>query len=277
MRKYFLVTLVIIGLVAGLYVARLNEGTCPFKPKPGAEKIECAKKDKPAKSLNNAFVLLKNRKDKDALAIFERILLTQPDNLDALWGKAEVLRRSRDYQESENLLNKILSKSPKHISSLISLAYIRYKDDQLNEARQLINQILATNSPDRENQALAYMMLGSINSRRSQKGWVFSKIIYGTQIKGYFLKAKELAPSLPEVHLGLGTFYLLAPAIVGGNLDKAFEELELAIKIAPDFATANARLAQAYKKKGLQDKYNFYINRAKILDPKNEVLKELKE
>lgn len=277
MRKYLLVILVIIGLVAGLYVARLKEGTCPFKLKFKAQKIECAKKDKPAKSLNNAFVLLKNRKDKDALAIFERILLTQPDNLDALWGKAEVLRRSRDYQESENLLNKILSKNPKHISSLISLAYIRYKDDRLNEARQLINQVLATNSLDRENQALAYMMLGSINSRRSVKGWVFSKIIYGTQIKGYFLKAKELAPGLPEVHLGLGTFYLLAPAIVGGNLDKALEELELAIKIAPDFATANARLAWAYKKKGDLVKYNSYLRRAKELDPKNEVLKELKE
>jgi tetratricopeptide (TPR) repeat protein len=228
-------------------------------------------------SIDEAFVLLKTRKDNAALAIFEKILFTQPNNLDALWGKAEVLRRSRDYQQSEELLNKILSTNPKHVPVLISLSYIRYKDDKINEALKLINQVLKTDSLDKENRALAYMMLGIINSRRSAKGWFFSKIRYGIQIKCYFLKAKELAPHLPEVHLGLGTFYLKAPAVVGGNLDRAFQELELAVKIAPDFATANARLAQAYKKKGNLEKYNFYIRRARELDPKNEVLKEIKD
>ncbi len=225
-------------------------------------------------SLDDAFVLLKARKDNAALVTFEKVLLTQPGNIDALWGKAEVLRRSYKFKEAENLLSQIFKKNPKHIPSLISLAYIRYKDDKLNEALELINRAINASSSDKENEALAYMMLGTINSRRSAKGWFFSKIRYGTQIKCYFLKAKELAPHLPEVHLGLGTFYLKAPAIVGGNLDKAVQELETAVRIAPDFATANARLAQAYKKKGNLEKYNFFIQRAKKLDPKNEVLKE---
>ncbi len=255
-----------------MYVAGLNRGTCPLKP--NVEKIEYVEKHKPEKIIADALVLLKNRKDKEALVIFEKILASQADNLDALWGKAEALRRSRDYQQSQDLLNKILSINPKHVPALISLTYLSYKDDKLNEALKLINQVLKTDSLGKENQALAYMMLGSINSRRSQKGGFFNKIAYGTQIKGYFLRAKELAPDLPEVHLGLGTFYLLAPAIVGGNLDKAFQELELTVKIAPDFATANARLAQAYKKKGDLKKYNFYLQRARELDSKNEVLHE---
>lgn len=225
-------------------------------------------------SIDEAFVLLKTRKDNAALATFEKTLLKQPDNLDALWGKAEVLRRSRDYQRSQDLLNKILSTNPNYVPALISLSYIRYKDSKLNEALKLIKQVLKTDSLDKENQALAYMMLGSINSRRSQKGGFFNKIAYGTRIKSYFLKARKLGPDLPEVHLGLGTFYLLAPEIVGGNLDKAFQELELTVRIAPDFATANARLAQAHKKKGDLKKYNFYLQRARELDPKNEVFYE---
>ena len=226
-------------------------------------------------SLDDAFVLLKARKDNDALVIFEKVLASRPDNLDALWGRAEVLRRSYKFKEAENLLSQIFKKNPKHIPSLISLAYIRYKDDDLDVALKLINQVLKEKNLGRENKALAYMMLGTINSRRSAKGWFFSKIRYGTQIKCYFLKAKELAPHLPEVHLGLGTFYLKAPAIVGGNLDKAVQELETAVRIAPDFATANARLAQAYKKKGNLEKYDFFIQRARELDSQNEVLKEL--
>ncbi|MDD2752737.1 MAG: tetratricopeptide repeat protein, partial [Candidatus Omnitrophica bacterium] len=88
--------------------------------------------------------------------------------------------------------------------------------------------------------------------------------------------AKGLAPDLPEVRLGLGTFYLLAPGFAGGNQKAALEELEAAVRLAPDFATANARLAQAYQKAGNQEKYNFYLALAKKLDPENEVIAELK-
>jgi tetratricopeptide (TPR) repeat protein len=252
----------------------LDQGTCPLKSAQKSQKSAPIKKGEQGLLLNEALLLLKNRKDQAALAIFEKILVSEPENLNALWGKAEVLRRSRKFKDSEAILNNILNKYPYHASSLISLAYIRYKDDKLDAALKLVQQVLRTDNLDKENKALAYMMWGAINSRRSAKGWFFSKIRYGTQIKGYFLKAKELAADLPEVHLGLGTFYLLAPAIVGGNLEKAFEELSLAVKMAPDFATANARLAQSYKKKGNKEKYNYYLQRAKELDPENEVANE---
>jgi len=228
-------------------------------------------------SIGDAMILLKSRRDNDAFIIFKKVQVEEPDNLDALWGMAEVLRRSRNYKDSEVILNEILKRNPRHGPSLISLSYIRYKEDNLNIALKLIRKVLGDKGMDRESRALAYMMLGSVNSRRSAKGKFFSKIKYGTQIKGYFLKAKALAPQIPEVHMGLGAFYLLAPAIVGGNLDKAIGELELAVKIAPGFATANARLAQAYQKKGDLQKYNLYLRRARELDPENGVLGELKQ
>lgn len=263
MRKYLVIIVGIITIFCFAYTSL------------AAQETEYVKQVKQDELLKDALRLLKNRKDQDALVIFEKILTVQSDNLEALWGKAEVLRRSRNYKQAEDLLNKILSKNPGHASSWISLAYIKYKDDRLNEAKQLIIQAFEANYQDKENLALAYMMLGNINSKYAKKGWLFSKIKYGTQIKYYFLKAGELAPDLPEVHLALGTFYLLAPGIIGGNLNKAIEELELAVKIAPEFATACARLAQGYKKKGDLEKYNFYIKRTKELDPQNEVLKEI--
>lgn len=217
---------------------------------------------------------LKFRKDKLAWEESEKILRQEPQNTLALWVKAEVLRRTYRFKESEKLLNQILSQDPNHISSLISLSYIRYHDGKFEKALKILQKVLKQPRLDKQNEALAYMILGAINSRRSKKGWLLGKIIYGTRIKSYFLKAKELAPDLPEVHLGLGTFYLLAPAIAGGNLDKALQELELAVKIAPDFATPCARLAQVYKKTGDLEKYNFYWQKAKDLDPQNEVLYE---
>lgn len=227
-------------------------------------------------SLAQAFEFLRTRRDKEALSAFEAVLSTEPDNLSAMWGKAEMKRRQREYAEAEGLLKKIISRDPSHAPSLNSLAYIRYNSGKLDDALGMVNKVLSSDKATAQDKALAYMMIAAINSKRSSQGWFFSKIRYGTQIKCYFLKAMELSPDLPEVHLGLGSFYLMAPGIAGGNPDKAVEELECAVKIAPGFATANARLAQAYKKKGDMEKYQFYKDKTFELDPHNEVLPELK-
>lgn len=262
MTKYILAFLVFLGMLLGIYT-----GIQPSRK-------DFGKKAVLEGSLKEGLALLGDRKDKEADVIFEKIINSQPDNLDALWGKAEVLRRKRDYADSEQLLNKILLCRPTHVPSLISLSYIRYKDDKIEEALNLTKKALRSAS-NREDAALGYLMLASINSRRSQSGWIFGKVAYGLKIKGYFLKAKELAGDMPEVRLGLGTFYLLAPSIIGGDLDKAISELNHAFESTPEFATVNARLAQAYKKKGDLEKYNFFLKRTRELDPENEVLKEI--
>jgi len=263
-------TLAWVAAATSYYIVQTKKKACPLNTTKAEIAVASASK---AATLEKAIVLLKNREDKKATAIFEQVLKGQPDNIEALWGKAEVLRRSYDYKGAEKLLNEILKKDPKHLASINSLAYIYYRDDKLDESLKLVNQVLKS-CPDKENEALAYMMLGTINSKRSSKGGFFSKIKYGTQIKGYFLKARDLDPNMPEVHLGLGTFYLKAPSIVGGDLDKAIQELETALKLSPNFATVNARLAQAYKKKGDTAKYNYYYEKTKKLDPENEALKD---
>lgn len=276
-KRHLLFGIILIAAVIYYFTILLSNKSCPLATNFPKEKLEFTQPDTEGKTIEEAFRLLKSRYDQEALLIFDKILKAQPDNLDALWGKAEVLRRNRSFIESEKLLNTILKKNPGHLASLVSLSYIRYRDDELDKALKLINKVLNNEYANKEDRALAYMMLGSINSRRSAKGWIFSKIKYGTSIRCYFLKAKELAPDLPEVHLGLGTFYLLAPTIVGGDLQKAMEELELTVKMAPTFATANARLGQAYKKAKDEERYSFYIEKTRQLDPDNEVLEELSE
>jgi tetratricopeptide (TPR) repeat protein len=227
--------------------------------------------------LKSGLELLRVRKDGAAGDIFSRILENNPADVEALWGKAEILRRKRDFEKTQEFLNRIFAIEPKHAPSLIILSYIKYKSDKLDEAQALAEEVLSIPSANRESRALAYMLLGSINARRSSAGGVINKIKYGIQIEHDFLKAKVLAPDLAEIHMALGSFYLLAPSIAGGNLNKAFRELNTAIQLAPDFATANARLAQAYEKKGDLISYNFYLKRAKEIDPGNEVLQELGE
>jgi len=228
-------------------------------------------------TLKSGLELLRVRKDNAAGDIFSRILENNPVDVEALWGKAEILRRKRDFEKAQVFLNRIFSIEPKHAPSLIILSYLRYKSDQLNEAQALAEEVLSMPSAGRGSRALAYMLLGSINARRSSLGGVVNKIRYGMQVERNFLKAKTLAPDLAEIHMALGSFYLLAPSFAGGNLNKALRELNTAILLAPDFATANARLAQAYAKKGDLVSYNFYLKRAREIDPGNEVLQELND
>jgi len=272
MRK-IIVLLLIIGAFAYVYTCRAYWFLRPVTKPLDIERIQY--KEPPAQLLTEGIELLRLRKDNAAWINFSMILTGDPNNNDALWGKAEILRRKRNYKDAEEILNRIIAQEPKHTPSLLTLAYIRYKEDRLDEAQTLIAQVMQC-YPDKESEALAYMLLGALNSRRATKGGVLAKISNGTQIKCYLLKAKELAPDLPEVRLALGTFYLEAPLIIGGNLNRAFEELVATVNLAPDFATANARLAQYYRKKSDYMNYNAYRQKAEELDPENEVLQEMK-
>ncbi|EFK96083.1 Tetratricopeptide TPR_4 [sediment metagenome] len=224
---------------------------------------------------NNLLQHLKFRKDKLALIEAEKILSQNSDDLTALWGKAEVFRRSYKFDEAKKILDFILSKQPDHAPALICLSYIKYHFNKFEEASKLLNPLRDKPGLERENRAIVYMLLGSINAKKAHLGGVLSKVIYGTQIRRYFEKAKAIAPDLSEVHLGAGTFYLLAPKIIGGSIERAIEELQCAIKLTPEFATPSARLAQAYKKKGDLANFKFYLQQAKKLDPENEVVREI--
>jgi tetratricopeptide (TPR) repeat protein len=227
------------------------------------------------KAINDGMSLLEKRKDSLALLEFEKVLAVDNTNIKALWGKAEVLRRDYKFSEAQKLLQEILKQDPMYIPAQISVCYIRYHDDKFKEAIKMAKDLLARVDINTKDKAIVYMLMGSINARRASKGGFFSKLSYGTQIRGYFQKAADLAPELSEAHLGLGSFYLKAPGIAGGNIDKAIKELEKAVELTPDFATANARLAQAYKKKGDLAKFQRYLQRARELDPDNEVLREI--
>ncbi|MBM3249565.1 MAG: tetratricopeptide repeat protein [Candidatus Omnitrophica bacterium] len=247
---------------------RLREGML-FKPA-GASG---AREEEP--HLNQAFEYLRVRRDKEAQEVFARLLEMDPSCLDCRWAEAEILRRRHEYQRSEELFRKVLEKDPGHIPSLIGLSYVLYKADDSKSAQKILDEVLKKKGLKRQDEAFAYMVRGAVNSGLAKKGF-FSRIKYGVRIKGNFLKAASLAPEMPEVHLALGSFYLFAPAIVGGDLDAAIKELETALSLAPDFATACGRLAQAYAVKGDLVKYELYLERARELDPENETLKEIR-
>jgi tetratricopeptide (TPR) repeat protein len=102
-------------------------------------------------------------------------------------------------------------------------------------------------------------------------GGPFSKLLHGRSIFPFLRKAQSLRPDSPEVLFGLGSFYLLAPVIVGGDRNKAEDYLKRAIERDPLFADAYVRLGQLYGSRGDEKSYAAYIAKALQIDPLNEL------
>jgi tetratricopeptide (TPR) repeat protein len=106
-------------------------------------------------------------------------------------------------------------------------------------------------------------------------GGLISKAIDGLAVKPNLDKAQKLQPNSPGVLFGLGSFYLLAPGIAGGDKAKAQNFLNQAIQADPLFADVYVRLGQLAKIKGDQEKYNLYLQKALEIDPQNELAQDV--
>ncbi len=261
-----------LGLCYGLEWKKLHEEA----DKESLPEALAAAQAKPG-SVDDLYVLglvyLNLHKDKEAEVAFNKVLALAPATAEAEWGLAEVLRRKHNYAESEKILNKIIKSDPGFSPTYITLAYIRYIQMNFNEAVRLANKVLeqGQGKVDLSNYVRAYLLRGGTKGMIAHYGKALSKIINGTAVLHNLKRAQELQPESAGVKFGLGSFYLLAPSLAGGDLGEAQKYLEEAVKIDPLFADAYVRLAQLYKIKGDTPKYNVYINKALEIDPKNEL------
>jgi len=218
------------------------------------------------------------RKDKEAEGTFRKILENNPDVIEAKWGMAESLRRQHKLDEAEKLLNEVLKNKPDFYPAYISLAYLKYIQMDFEQSVRLALKVIKAGRKkvDLSNYTRAYCIYAGNKGMIAHYGGPLSKLINGTAAKPNLDKAEELQPNSAGVLFGLGSFYLLAPRIVGGDKVKSEAYLKKAIKIDPDFSDAYVRLAQLYKIKGENALFNKYLNKALEIDPGNELALDTK-
>ena len=231
-------------------------------------------------SFENLYILgltyLNEHKDKQAEETFRKMLIKQPESIQASWGLAEVLRRKKDIEESQKILEEVIKSEPGFSPAYISLAYLRYMQADFNGAVKLALRVQkqGKDNVDLSNYARSYLIFAGAKGMIASRGGLLSKVLNGTQVLPNLKRAEKLQPDSPAVLFGLGSFYFLAPGVAGGNVDKALEYLERALAADPLFADAYVRLAQIHKSKGDNEKYEFYINKALEIDLDNELAKD---
>ncbi len=233
-------------------------------------------------SIDDLYVLglvyLNLHKDKEAGEAFDKVLTLDPMVIEAKWGRAEVLRRQHQPQKSEELLRGVLKQSPDFPPASITLAYIRYIQMNFNAAVRLAVTVLkqGEKNVDQSNHVRAHLIYGGTKGMIAHYGGPLSKIINGTAVLPSLKAAERLQPESAGVNFGLGSFYLLAPTLAGGDLERAEVYLKKAIEIDPLLADAYVRLGQFYKIKGDNVRYNKYLNKALAIDPRNELALDIK-
>jgi tetratricopeptide (TPR) repeat protein len=222
-------------------------------------------------------VYLNLHRDREAGEIFSKLLLGNPDLLEAKWGKAEVLRRQHAISASEELLNAVIKTKPEFAPALISLAYIKYFQMDFKASVNLALRVIEQGRfrVDLSNYVRAYAMYAGAKGMLAHYGGLISKAVDGLAVKPNLDKAQKLQPDSAAVSFGLGSFYLLAPAIAGGDKAQAEHYLYQAIKADPYFADVYVRLGQLARIKGDQEKYKFYLQKAMEIDPQNELAQDV--
>jgi len=218
-------------------------------------------------------VYLNLHQDQLAYQLFNTLFSKNPDMVELRWGLAESCRRLHNTDKAESLLNQAIKQDPRFSPALISLAYIKYFKMDFTGSVRLAAKVIqqGQENVDLSNYARAYAMYAGAKGMLAHYGGIFSKAIDGLAVKTNLDKAQKLQPDSPAVLFGLGSYYLLAPVIAGGNKVKAEEYLDKALKVDPFFADVYVRLAQLAGIKGEKEKYNFYMNKALELDPGNEL------
>jgi len=226
-------------------------------------------------SIENLYILglvfLNLHKDVKAEEAFSKILRRNPDIIEAKWGLAEALRRQHRIDQAESLLNEVIIKSSEFFPAYISLAYIKYIKMNFQESARLALKVIqqGRKNVDLSNYVRAYAMYAGAKGMIAHYGGPLSKAVNGLAVKPNLLKAQKLQPGSPAVLFGLGSYYFLAPVIAGGDKNKAEVFLKKSIEADPLFADSYVRLAQLYRIKGDEEKYNYYMSKVVEIDPQN--------
>ncbi|MBI4846499.1 MAG: hypothetical protein HY810_08565 [Candidatus Omnitrophica bacterium] len=147
-----------------------------------------------------------------------------------------------------------------------------------NLAAWLANKVIRQpeNLMDAATHARAHCLYAGAKGMIAYYGGPVSKIVNGSWIFPHLKAARQLQENNAAVLLGLGSYYLLIPPVLGQDIERAREYLELALEKDPFCVNAYVRLAQAYRLKGDEVKYKEYLDKASKIDPGDEILIDIK-
>ena len=131
--------------------------------------------------------------------------------------------------EAKTTFESLLKQNDKNAEAHYRLGLILINRRFLNEddAVDHMEQAVEINSANADYQ----YGLGAAYGIKAQNAGVIKQAFLAPKVKGAFEKAVSLNPKLVEAHIGLAQYYWRAPGIMGGDMEKAYKEADIAIQL----------------------------------------------
>jgi len=162
--------------------------------------------------------------------------------------------QAKDYSQATSLFEKQLEKNENNVVAHLYLAKIAVKKEDLDLAEEHIleaGELIEDNSEktlDKNIKAEVFHWLGSIMEMQAEKSSIFSMSGYAKKSLKSYLKSVELLPEKLQYREGLINFYLGAPSLLGGDIDKAIKHAKITFDQNPNFGFK--MLVNSYEKDG---------------------------
>ena len=144
--------------------------------------------------------------------------------------KASRLLKNRHHAESQAMLERVIQADPRNAEALVMLGEVHLRLHNPIKAQDCANKALQLDptqaSPHCLKANALSMQIGQVN--------MFKKLSMASEIRAGYETALKLDPRYSNARQGLFQFYLQAPGIVGGGMEKAAAERRLMVWSADD-------------------------------------------
>jgi tetratricopeptide (TPR) repeat protein len=144
-------------------------------------------------NLNDALLLLKQKRFSEAKEILEDLAEKNPEDVDVLYNLGMLYSELKNPETAMRTLKKCIELQPKHSNALVALGFAYYNMSNLFDARKCFMEAL-TIEPDNP---YALRNLGALFARKKD----FGKALY------YLKRAQEILPDDAQILYGLGLAY----------------------------------------------------------------------
>ena len=161
--------------------------------------------------------------------------------------KAKQLAEDKNFEEAKNILEKIIEENEKDAEALFLLGKMNMALRNFEDASENFEDAVELDEANSD----YHFWLGRAYGADAMESNIITKAILAPKIKTQFETAVALDGDNIGARVGLAQFYLQAPGIMGGDVDKAMEQGKALLEL--DEPNGRKILAQVYQEKGLND------------------------
>ena len=135
----------------------------------------------------------------------------------------------RKYSEAQTFFESAVKNNNMDAESQYYLAVALMLQQKYSDAQDAVDEAIDLN----DHIARYHLLRGQILGQKAMNANVISQGLLAPKIKNAFLRASELDPGNIEARQALYNYYVMAPGIMGGSDEKAFEQASAVVKLNP--------------------------------------------